>query len=224
MSDALNTVELTAVSRTVLGYGGLVNGAEVTSGTLTEEEVIDSNDGSFTLADNTSNFYYMPYTVTGQNYEYTVNMKNVSNMAGLSVTNGKSILSFQIASWESGGARVVVECSGMWMGNDFVLEVDGSTNTSGDATFTVKRYSDKLELYIGDAETGIKALTITSDGSYVLEACAAPTDESRYTTCTANQKEQLAAFFAPGTQHMVGLARNNAGSQTVTYTAAFRTV
>lgn len=224
VSDALNTVELTAVSRTVLGYGGLVNGAEVTSGTLTEEEVIDSNDGSFTLADNTSNFYYMPYTVTGQNYEYTVNMKNVSNMAGLSVTNGKSILSFQIASWESGGARVVVECSGMWMGNDFVLEVDGSTNTSGDATFTVKRYSDKLELYIGDAETGIKALTITSDGSYVLEACAAPTDESRYTTCTANQKEQLAAFFAPGTQHMVGLARNNAGSQSVTYTAAFRTV
>lgn len=221
LDEENKTVTLTAYPKTMLASSGTVNGITLNSGTLTEEEIADSRDGSFTLTDNTSNFYYMPETVTSGAYEYTVTMENVSNMAGMSLTNGKSILSFQIANWEKGGASVIVECSGLWMGNDFVLNVEGSVNSYTSATFTVRRYADSIQLYIGSGVDAIKVLTITSDGSFVLESCATPADQGRYDTCTANQKSQLAAFFGSGVQHMAGLARNNADAQSVTYTVFY---
>ena len=190
---------------------------------LPETEAAASAIGSVTLKNNTKNFYYMPNTLTDGDFEYTVNMKNTTRMAGLAIYDGSSRLTIQLAAWESGGKRVIMDCAAN-MGNDFVLNVTGATNTSADSTFTVRKENATLMVYMGAGDGKIEVLTVSSDGTITLADGVTAVDSAKFATKSAAQKSLLANFLKSGTQTMVGLGRNDAVSQTVTYTPSFKTL
>lgn len=228
-SDTVNVSEgapftIGAKSKTAIKGGTfIINGKTVTADALSDEEAAASETGTVTLTNNTKNFYYMPETLTAGDYEYTVNLKNAKNMAGLALYDGTSRLSIQLATWEDGGKRVIMDCAS-WMGNDFVLNVDGATNTSADATFTVRKENNTLTVYMGSGDGKIKVLTVGSDGTITLASGTTAVNADAFATKSAAQKSLLANFVRSGSQNMAGLGRNNSDSQTVTYTSSFKSL
>lgn len=219
-------VTLTAATEAVTAIKGgavSINGKTVYATSLPETEAAASAIGSVTLKNNTKNFYYMPNTLTDGDFEYTVNMKNTTRMAGLAIYDGSSRLTIQLAAWESGGKRVIMDCAAN-MGNDFVLNVTGATNTSADSTFTVRKENATLTVYMGAGDGKIEVLTVNSDGTITLADGVTAVDSAKFATKSAAQKSLLANFLKSGTQTMVGLGRNDAVSQTVTYTPSFKTL
>lgn len=219
-------VTLTAETEAVTAIKGgavSINGKTVYATSLPETEAAASAIGSVTLKNNTKNFYYMPNTLTDGDFEYTVNMKNTTRMAGLAIYDGSSRLTIQLAAWESGGKRVIMDCAAN-MGNDFVLNVTGATNTSADSTFTVRKENATLTVYMGAGDGKIEVLTVSSDGTITLADGVTAVDSAKFATKSAAQKSLLANFLKSGTQTMVGLGRNDAVSQTVTYTPSFKTL
>lgn len=219
-------VTLTAATEAVTAIKGgavSINGKTVYATSLPETEAAASAIGSVTLKNNTKNFYYMPNTLTDGDFEYTVNMKNTTRMAGLAIYDGSSRLTIQLAAWESGGKRVIMDCAAN-MGNDFVLNVTGATNTSADSTFTVRKENAALTVYMGAGDGKIEVLTVSSDGTITLADGVTAVDSAKFATKSAAQKSLLANFLKSGTQTMVGLGRNDAVSQTVTYTPSFKTL
>ena len=219
-------VTLTAATEAVTAIKGgavSINGKTVYATSLPETEAAASAIGSVTLKNNTKNFYYMPNTLTDGDFEYTVNMKNTTRMAGLAIYDGSSRLTIQLAAWESGGKRVIMDCAAN-MGNDFVLNVTGATNTSADSTFTVRKENATLTVYMGAGDGKIEVLTVSSDGTITLADGVTAVDSAKFATKSAAQKSLLANFLKSGTQTMVGLGRNDAVSQTVTYTPSFKTL
>lgn len=219
-------VTLTAATEAVTAIKGgavSINGKTVYATSLPETEAAASAIGSVTLKNNTKNFYYMPNTLTDGDFEYTVNMKNTTRMAGLAIYDGSSRLTIQLAAWESGGKRVIMDCAAN-MGNDFVLNVTGATNTSADSTFTVRKENATLTVYMGAGDGKIEVLTVNSDGTIMLADGVTAVDSAKFATKSAAQKSLLANFLKSGTQTMVGLGRNDAVSQTVTYTPSFKTL
>ena len=163
----------------------------------------------------------MPDTLTSGDYEYVFNLKNADNMSGLAIYDGTSRFTVQIAAWEDGGKRVVVDCAG-WMGNDVVLNVNGSTNTTADATFTVRRESNTIKVYMGSGESKILVFTVETDGTITLADGTTAANAEAFATRAANMKPLLANFVKSGSQNMVGLGRNDNRSQSVTYTTSFK--
>ena len=219
-------VTLTAATEAVTAIKGgavSINGKTVYATSLPETEAAASAIGSVTLKNNTKNFYYMPNTLTDGDFEYTVNMKNTTRMAGLAIYDGSSRLTIQLAAWENGGKRVIMDCAAN-MGNDFVLNVTGATNTSADSTFTVRKENATLTVYMGAGDGKIAVLTVSSDGTITLADGVTAVDSAKFATKSAAQKSLLANFLKSGTQTMVGLGRNDAVSQTVTYTPSFKTL
>ncbi len=208
-------------STAIRGGKYMINGNAVEANALGAAEAAASETGSVTLTDNTVNFYHMPDTLTSGDYEYTLNLKNASNMSGLAIYDGTSRFTVQIAAWEDGGKRVVVDCAG-WMGNDVVLNVNGSTNTAADATFTVRRETNTIKAYMGAGESKILVFTVETDGTITLADGTTAANAEAFATRAANMKPLLANFVKSGSQNMVGLGRNDGRSQSVTYTTSFR--
>lgn len=208
-------------STAIRGGKYMINGNAVEANALGAAEAAASETGSVTLTDNTVNFYHMPDTLTSGDYEYVFNLKNAGNMSGLAIYDGTSRFTVQIAAWEDGGKRVVVDCAG-WMGNDVVLNVNGSTNTAADATFTVRRESNTIKVYMGSGESKILVFTVETDGTITLADGTTAANAEAFATRAANMKPLLANFVKSGSQNMVGLGRNNNRSQSVTYTTSFK--
>ena len=97
------TLTAQAAKNTMLGDSAVVNGKTLNGARggyaieLDIADVVESalND-SFTIENDTGTAYFMPNTVTGEDYEYSVNIKNVTNMAGIFVTDGESIFGLLI--------------------------------------------------------------------------------------------------------------------------------
>ena len=221
-SDTPITMAVTAGKSTAIRGGSyLINGNAVEANALGAAEAAASETGSVTLTNNTVNFYHMPDTLTSGDYEYVFNLKNAGNMSGLAIYDGTSRFTVQIAAWEDGGKRVVVDCAG-WMGNDVVLNVNGSTNTAADATFTVRRESNTIKVYMGSGESKILVFTVETDGTITLADGTTAANAEAFATRAANMKPLLANFVKSGSQNMVGLGRNDNRSQSVTYTTSFK--
>ena len=221
-ADAPITMAVTAGKSTAIRGGSyLINGNAVEANALGAAEAAASETGSVTLTNNTVNFYHMPDTLTSGDYEYVFNLKNAGNMSGLAIYDGTSRFTVQIAAWEDGGKRVVVDCAG-WMGNDVVLNVNGSTNTAADATFTVRRESNTIKVYMGSGESKILVFTVETDGTITLADGTTAANAEAFATRAANMKPLLANFVKSGSQNMVGLGRNDNRSQSVTYTTSFK--
>ena len=221
-SDTPITMAVTVGKSTAIRGGSyLINGNVVEANALGAAEAAASETGSVTLTNNTVNFYHMPDTLTSGDYEYVFNLKNADNMSGLAIYDGTSRFTVQIAAWEDGGKRVVVDCAG-WMGNDGVLNVNGSTNTTADATFTVRRESNTIKVYMGSGESKILVFTVETDGTITLADGTTAANAEAFATRAANMKPLLANFVKSGSQNMVGLGRNDNRSQSVTYTTSFK--
>lgn len=233
VSDALTIADgtpitLTANSRTAIKGGSFkLNGKTVTATALSDEEAAASETGTVTLTDNTTFAYYMPNTVTASDYEYTVDIKGTANMAGLMVSDGDTSFSVQIAAWE--GKDNIVLCNTAPKNNgeagnvpDIVYTVadSGRTNQT-DGTFTVKRVGNTLTVYVGTGESRKTVCTFNADGTIT------PGDGVTTSTAQANidmWSTSMKAMLASHRQNVVGLRRNNNGSQTVTYTSSFKTL
>ena len=227
-SIALNAA---ANKNTTLGTSATVNGRVLDSAYGSREIVSDpvgtaqsAVNSSFTLENDTNNSYFMPGTVTAEDYSFTVTIENVGNMAGIFVTDGANILGLQVQK-NVGYKHLIVTFGSVtgWGEPWTALQLDGKVNEAK-STVTIARAGNSFEIYLDTydgadgASNKVLAARILADGTLTLGNGVRISEEAKDGAAAA--KPSLANLLAAN-EHVAGLWRNNGNAQSVTYTPVF---
>ena len=233
-SDISLTFAAAENKNTMLGASVEVNGRTLTAaygGNSTDVSLTDmahSALGAFTLEGDTRNAYFMPGTSTEKDYVYSVNIKNVGNMAGIFVTDGVNIFGLQIQQ-TIGYKHLILTCGALtgWGEPWTIATFASGDKNDGNTTLKLVRAGSSLEVYIDtyDGENGASSEVyvgrILSDGTFEKGAGISLAESAQGGIAAA--KTSLAALLAAD-GHAAGLWRNNGSAQSVTYTPAFTEV
>ena len=228
MELTLNAVEN---KNTMLGASATVNGVALNAAyggkaiTLDQIDKVNSAmNGKFTIENDTNNAYFMPNTVTEKDYEYTVTMENVGNMAGIFVTDGANILGLQVQNGPEYKHLIVTFGPVTGYGEpQAVLQLSGTENNAK-STVSIVKAGNAFEVYLDTydgaegASNKVLAARILADGTMVNgESVQSVTDVKGGAVAA---KESLASLLAAN-EHVAGLWRNNGEAQSVTYAPVF---